>query len=431
MENVISILEFIVAFSILIILHELGHFAVSRFFNIPVDEFGLGFPPRALRLWRRQGWIRIGSTKVISPPGTRILRDIEPDTWVDATAERDDAGDYRLAKISNLDAETDELDTWRRLNPDGSLHLRGQVTESELGMLYSLNWLPFGGFVRIRGEGEPDVKGGIAAANPWVRIAIYLAGPIANLIVGVLLYAFIITQAGAPLRVGITQVAPDSPADQAGLLPGDMFLTINGEQMTNPDEVHQAIYAHLGTPIDMTLQRGDEIFSVSLTPRNPPPPDEGAIGVGMIPVLVPVKWTQILPVSVNVVYDQIVMLVTLPSKIINGSIASSEARLVGYKGMYDMYQYMSEEPEGTPPGGINLNALGFFAIISVSLGFVNLLPIPALDGGRILFALPEIVFRRPIPIEWQNAVNFIFFISLIALFLYINVLDFVNPVQFP
>jgi regulator of sigma E protease len=60
-----------------------------------------------------------------------------------------------------------------------------------------------------------------------------------------------------------------------------------------------------------------------------------------------------------------------------------------------------------------------------------LLPIPALDGGRILFALPEIIFRRRIPIEWQNAVNFIFFMALIALMLYVNVLDFTNPINLP
>jgi regulator of sigma E protease len=151
----------------------------------------------------------------------------------------------------------------------------------------------------------------------------------------------------------------------------------------------------------------------------------------MGPLYEPISLVQALPMGARMVYEQIMMFVTLPAALVQGSISPEMARPVGYKGMYDMYQYMSEEPSGVPSSGINLNAIGFFAMISVSLGFINLLPIPALDGGRILFTLPEIVLGRPIPIEWQNAVNFVFFIGLIALFLYINVMDFVNPVQFP
>jgi len=429
MDTVISILEFVFAISVLIILHELGHFAASRFFKIPVDEFGLGFPPRALGLWRRQGWIRIGQTKVITPSGRRILRDIEPDTWVEALAERSEEGTLRLKKIRDLNIETELLVASQKETEEGVL-IRGQVTESEMGMLYSLNWLPFGGFVRIRGEGDPDVKGGIAAANPWVRIAIYLAGPITNLLIGALLYTFIAAQIGTPVGVVVAGVSEDSPAQEVGMLPGDVIETVNGQEIVTSEDVRRIIYANLGVPIDMTLLRDGETVAVSLVPRDPPPQD-GAIGILMGPLYEPVSLVQALPMGVRMVYEQIAMFVTLPAALVQGSISPEMARPVGYKGMFDMYQYMSEEPSGVPSSSVNLNAIGFFAMISVSLGFINLLPIPALDGGRILFVLPEIVLRRPIPIKWQNAVNFVFFVGLIALFLYINVMDFVNPVQFP
>jgi regulator of sigma E protease len=293
-----------------------------------------------------------------------------------------------------------------------------------------LNWLPFGGFVRIRGEGDPDVKGGIAAANPWVRIAIYLAGPITNLLIGALLYTFIAAQIGTPVGVVVAGVSEDSPAQEVGMLPGDVIETVNGQEIVTSEDVRRIIYANLGVPIDMTLLRDGETVAVSLVPRDPPPQD-GAIGILMGPLYEPVSLVQALPMGVRMVYEQIAMFVTLPAALVQGSISPEMARPVGYKGMFDMYQYMSEEPSGVPSSSVNLNAIGFFAMISVSLGFINLLPIPALDGGRILFVLPEIVLGRPIPIKWQNMVNFVFFVGLIALFLYINVMDFVNPVQFP
>ena len=128
--------------------------------------------------------------------------------------------------------------------------------------------------------------------------------------------------------------------------------------------------------------------------------------------------------------NQVILIVTIPGEIIKGSLEPEMARPVGYKGMYDMYEYVAEE-DPLPETSVNVNVVSFFAMISVSLGIFNLLPIPALDGGRILFALPEIFFRRRIPIEWQNAVNFIFFMALIALMLYVNVLDFTNPINLP
>ena len=124
------------------------------------------------------------------------------------------------------------------------------------------------------------------------------------------------------------------------------------------------------------------------------------------------------------------LILTIPSEIIKGALSPELARPVGYKGMYDMYEYVREE-NPIPDASVNVNVISFFAMISVSLGIFNLLPIPALDGGRILFALPEIIIRRRIPMEWQNAVNFFFFMGLILLFVYINILDFTNPIQLP
>jgi regulator of sigma E protease len=129
--------------------------------------------------------------------------------------------------------------------------------------------------------------------------------------------------------------------------------------------------------------------------------------------------------------EQAGALVQLPLRLISGEASPEEGRLVGYRGMYDIYSEVREADasDSTLPAGIN--TMAFFASISVSLGILNLLPVPALDGGRILFTLPELIFRRRIPAAYENAVNLVGLALLLLLIVYINVQDFVNPVVLP
>ena len=101
-----------------------------------------------------------------------------------------------------------------------------------------------------------------------------------------------------------------------------------------------------------------------------------------------------------------------------GEVSAQEGRPVGYKGMFDIYQQIR-------------NPLWFFMVISLSLGIFNLLPIPALDGGRILFTLPEIIVKRRVPPQYENAIHLVGLAMLIILLIYINLQDFINPLQLP
>jgi regulator of sigma E protease len=143
-----------------------------------------------------------------------------------------------------------------------------------------------------------------------------------------------------------------------------------------------------------------------------------------------INWFEAIPYGLASTYNHSIALITLPSEVIRGAISPEQARPVGYKGMYDIYQNVQER-ELVPGAPQSLNTIWFFTTITISLGILNLLPVPALDGGRILFVLPEIIFRRRIPIEIQNLINMVSFTIMILLFFYINYLDFANPVQLP
>jgi regulator of sigma E protease len=433
METLSPIVQLVVVISALIILHEIGHFLGARLFKIDVEEFGIGFPPRMLRLWRSKSKFTLDGTEITVPLGIRLLQDLEVGKWVDVVTERrKEDGTYFLKKITFLNPMVDVLETKRELVDDNTVHLRGETQSTHLGTLYSLNWLPLGGFCRIKGEGDLSSPDGLAAANPWKRLVVYFFGPMMNLIVGVILYAVIFIQLGSfdSSKVLILDIVPNSPADQAGLQVGDIIQELDGQIIDSTNRLHDAIYANLGKPIRLTVSRGNEAQTVSLVPRENPPAGEGAIGITMGNPTIPINWIQALPLGVAATYDHAIALATLPADVIRGTIAPEEARPVGYKGMYDIYQNVRER-ELVPGAPESFNIIYFFTTITISLGVLNLLPIPALDGGRILFTLPEIIFRRRIPIGVQNLVNMIGFLVMIGLFFYINYLDFAQPIQLP
>jgi regulator of sigma E protease len=336
-----NILLFVFSIAALIIVHELGHFVVCRWLKVEVEEFGLGFPPRARTLF-----------------------------------------------------------AWR-------------------GTLFSLNWIPLGGFVRPRGENNPAIPGGLAASSPWVRIAVYLAGPAANILAAAALFSLLFYQLGAPIldRVQVLLVSPGSPAAAAGLLPGDELIALVG--------------ARPGQEIELTVLRSG---SRLVFPVVPLPNEEGVgkIGINIGHPRVPITVGESLAGGGEAVRQQIIAILTLPGRLLAGTASPEEGRLVGYKGMLDMFTNMRELDQATEQTiGGSVNTLGLVASISVSLAILNLLPIPALDGGRILFTLPEIAIRRRLPTDFENLVNLIGFVLLIGLLIYVNLQDFVNPLELP
>lgn len=308
------------------------------------------------------------------------------------------------------------------------------------GTLFTLNWLPFGGFVRLKGENDPSVPGGLAASSPWTRLAVLFAGPFMNLLLGVVVFSLLFHQMGVPdySQVQITDIMPNSPAAQAGIQVRDVVLRANDVPINDPAQLRQIIYSNLDRPIELTLKRSDAILHLTATPSSARTEEEGALGIAMGPVLVPARSVfQIVGYGSLAVYGQTRALILLPAQMLRGQVDSEDSRFIGLKGIYDLFgqavsrdvrsREASPAPASSaaqPPTFFTLQLIG---VLTVSLGVFNLFPIPALDGGRILFVLPELLLRRRVPPNLENVVHAVGMALLLAFMFYVNVMDFLNP----
>lgn len=466
-ETALTWLIFILAFGGMVVVHELGHFLASRLVKVEVEEFGIGFPtPGAVTFWVSPGYLLLRSGKRVEIPRNFRM----PISWGDL--ENHDAkltvketnGKFILQAIEAVIFDETSSDS-KTATPAKRLIKAGKaeggtewfelIAEVHPGTRFTLNWLPIGGFVRPKGENDPAVPGGLAAASPWKRLFVLSAGPFMNLLTAVLVISLIINQVGgiisspppgadAPQHILITEVVAGSPAEQSGIQVGDILLAVNGEPLAAPDLLSQVIQTSADTPIRLEVQRGTEILELTVTPRMDLQAGRPKIGIGYCPgcEFKPItSFADTLGLSLRVTGAQIYALITLPIRILRGTIDPEQGRLVGLKGIFDiMSQSVSNDvataqtqpPASSSPSAPNPNApvqtLSIIALLSISLGIFNLFPFPALDGGRILFVLPELLFRRRVPHKLENLVHGIGMALLLILMIYVNVRDFIDPV---
>jgi regulator of sigma E protease len=300
------------------------------------------------------------------------------------------------------------------------------------GTKFTLNAIPLGGFVRPKGENDPDVPGGLAAANPWVRLVVLFAGPLANLATAVILYALIFSQVGAldDSQVLVAGIPEGSPALAAGLREGDLILEVGGQKIESFEQIQGAVQANLDRPTSFVYERDGQVYETTVTPRSSPPEGQGPIGIILGNPTRPVTLLEAVPAGFQATYAHSMAILSLPFDLLSGDVSPEMGRAVGFKGMFDIYQEV-REGEITPGFPVIIGVLLFFTNITVSLGLLNLVPFPALDGGRILFTIPEIILRRRVPPEYENVIHLIGFAILLLLLIYINVQDFLVPVTLP
>ena len=436
----LTIVSFFLLLGLLIFFHELGHYLVARRNGIVVEEFGVfGFPPRLIKLFTYDGtvfslnaipfgaFVRMkGEDKGDTSPGSfnaargrgRVL-----------TLLAGPAMNLLLAiffSIASVFSGFPAGAAHPRLNdvPPGT-ELMGAALEPN-DTLIRLNGQPVYIDV-VTGELlKPKRRTPAIAAEAGTVVILRgdilhtLQVPFATrtelerLLENVSPEASLLTQ--------ITQIAPGSPADEAGLLPGDIFYAVNGEVVTVARSLGEMVRAQLGEIVTVTLLRGDELYSRQVLARQEPPPGQGAMGVGIsgVLMLVTLPFFRSIWLGIVGIADYIQAVIALPMLLISGQLSPQEAALSGPVGIA---QLVGGAVNATAETGLWFPVWQLAAIISAGLAIANLLPIPALDGGRLLFILIEKLRGRRIAPEKEGVIHIVGFVLLLGLMVVITIND--------
>ena len=303
---------------------------------------------------------------------------------------------------------------------------------------YSLNSLPIGGFVRLYGEDgdHQDSPRSFASKKPWQKIAILVAGVGMNLLIAWVAFT-IVGLMGSLVAIPeesvsefpdsktiIATIAPDSPAQEVGLRFGDTIVSVNGQEVQTPSEIQTFISENLGKELTLTIQRGQEVEEIQVLARSEAPEGQGAIGIAM--QLTTIERLGLFPAmrdAVLRIYSVITMTLEvlgqlIVSWIMPGVAVPAEADVRGPIGM------VSAVGEFRQLGLVYI--VTFVGLISTSLALFNILPIPALDGGRVVFVVIEWLKGSPVKAEWETAVHTIGFLVVIGLTILVTIRDLIN-----
>jgi regulator of sigma E protease len=457
---------FILVFGGIILVHELGHYFASRLLKIEVEEFAVGFPPRLVRLWRGKGSLLVGKERLVIPinfdlpfdpkqsasrpvravaariSGKLILRSIELSDASDLPSKPDPVQEKEPSP-----GQTDKIsgDDGTKLiegsQESGEIHISGILHDVKPGTEFTLNWIPLGGFNKIRGEDDPGATGGLAAAAPWKRITVLLAGAAMNLLTAVVVYTIFFSQIGIPDSHSAVIAAVDSPspAEHAGIQVGDVILAAGGLQVNGYSKLTEITHNYLDKPLPLVILRDGKVVEITITPRSVYPSDQGPMGVSVGQPLLPARsWFETIPAAFSAVGRDVSSLLALPGRLIAGTISHEAAQIGGPRSVWNLFQQAvardvtsRQVPTngGTTTRPTNYTLLTIISL-TVTVAVANLLPLPALDGGHIFMTLPEIFLRRRIPAKYLAMINGIGFIILVTLLGFFYIKDIINPVSF-
>ncbi|MFK7804837.1 MAG: RIP metalloprotease [Anaerolineae bacterium] len=303
------------------------------------------------------------------------------------------------------------------------------------GTEYVIGWIPLGGFVRPAGEDDPNVEGGLAASSKRARLTTLAAGSIFNLIFAFFIFTLLFTLPRPVMQILVDEVAPNSPAAVSGLETGDILVEVNDQTVgENYGAIIEEIRSSAGSEVSILVNRDGSEQMITTTPRLPDetPEGEGSLGIRMgqseTGATTRVGVIEAAGLSAFTIYDFMREMVTLPARYFRNQIAPGEARMVSVVGIS---QIAGEAARTSVEENRAQDILWVMGIISIALGVTNLLPLPALDGGRILFVLIEAIRGRRIEPEREGFVHAIGMMLLLGLMVVLVVQDIVNPIVLP
>lgn len=369
------IIVFIVILGILVLAHELGHFLTARIFKVKAEEFGFGYPPRLLGLVKdnRGQWRWLG----------------------------------RKAKAENF-KET----------------------------VWSLNWFPIGGFVKIKGEDQNSLKeaDSFAAKKIWQRAVMLVAGVLMNVLLCVILLSVgfgfgipsvldqsIVSQAKSVReeKIQVVSVNKDSPANSVGLQVSDELLMVDGNPLASISFLQDYVHQHANQTLVLAVKRDKQELRVEITPQILATSNgQAELGLGLVETgIVTYPWYTAVWHGLVATYNLLVALALalwglLKNIVMTGEVAAEVAGPVGIAVLTGQVVQMGW-----------VYVLQFTALLSLNLAIINILPIPALDGGRVLFLIIEAIKRKPVNARIEALVHNIGFALLMVLVLLVTYRD--------
>ncbi|CAI8010461.1 Zinc metalloprotease RasP [Geodia barretti] len=409
----IAIIAFVPMLVMLVVNHEWGHFFTAKAFGVKVLEFGIGYPPRAFSIFTGRTRVLLDdNTQYINLPGVAA---IHPGLRVRLQTAEDASGNLvaRVVEASQSSGRRRQS-SLHDMGSDEYLQHEGTIKDIDpeslvvADMVYSLNWLPLGGFVRLAGENNPAVPRSLAAKGPGPRAIILAAGSLVNAAFPLFAFTllFMIPQSVTVGQVQVEEVVANSPAMAAGIRPGDLVLTAGDRTIEHGSDLVRATTLNAGTSMDWLVEREGRTEIVRVTPRVNPPEGQGATGIriGLVNLRSETRyeppWTAV---------------------------------WLGTTNTWEIYPAPWALPqvtgEVTRDGGLR-GWVVLSILFSINLAILNLLPIPMLDGGRLVFVLLEWVRGgKRIPADREGLVHLIGFVVLLGFILFITYNDIVRMVQ--
>jgi regulator of sigma E protease len=347
-----KLLLFLVMLSVLVVLHEYGHFLLARRNGVRVDDFALGMGPTLLKWTSKRS-------------GTNYRLNLFP------------IGGYCAMKGED-----------------------GKTTEAEQQRSF-----------QVTGKHDDD---NFQAKSPWQRLAIVVAGPVANFIVALVLLfasaAIFGVAANAP-TTRVYQLVPGYPAQKAGLHPGDLITALDGVPMKDGDQLVHTIYASAGKTLRVTYERDGHTENVAIATKTVPDghgKPQGRLGFSPMPSMRPAGPVE----AAQAAWNQFALVFTGTLNVLGQLVTNFAGTASQLQGPIGIAQVSSQVADfGWGP------YLSLAATLSISLGIFNLLPIPALDGGRGLFILVEMLRGKPVDPEKEALVHVGGFAALIVVML--------------